>query len=200
MPLRTVFRLVSLTAALLPAATPSLATQPAAPDAAASASALVFADASYVHRWSKAGQNEYTPPSQTDLDHWDDMVTVLVYDQVTTEDALALTASRILSNYKRDGKILRTKVTPGTGQHKAEYLIVGVLPGGGIYETVFTRVVMTGDVGQALIYAHRFYGDKRAAEATADWLVANGQRIEDALTAWQDAPSPAALRTLPQAP
>ena len=201
---RLALRLASLAAALALVATAPLAAPPssAAPtDAGTPPTTIDFAGMPYLHRWSKAGQNEFTPAAQTDLDHWTDMVTLLVYDKVATEDQLANIAGRLLAAYKKDGAVIRAVVLHATPERKAEYLIVGVLAGGGSNEIVFTRLVMTSEAGEALMYAHRLYGEKATvALGTADWLKANGPATEQALTTWQDGPSVSALRTLPQAP
>ena len=202
--MRSAIRLASLAGALLALVPASFAAEAASPAAseAESATQLRFDGTIFVHRWSKSGTNEFTPPSQTDLDHWDDMVTLLVYDRFTTPEQLGQAAVQLVANYKRDGLVLRTRFIAATPDRPAEYFIAGILPGGGIDEIVFTRLVMTDGVGAARIVAHRLYGsDKRAlAEGSADWLQANGARTEAALLDWHDLPSVAALRTLPQAP
>jgi hypothetical protein len=44
-----------------------------------------FGGTDYVHRWSKNGQNEFTPPNDKDLDRWRDMVTINVNEACETE-------------------------------------------------------------------------------------------------------------------
>src|SRR4026209_341780 len=65
-----------------------------------------FRGTAFVHRWSKDGQNEFTPGSDSDLAKWRDMITVNVPESVANGDQLAELANRILTNYQRRGKIL----------------------------------------------------------------------------------------------
>jgi hypothetical protein len=58
------------------AATNQPATSPA------KAETLAFGGTTYVHRWSKNGQNEYTPTNDKDLSRWNDMVTINVHESV----------------------------------------------------------------------------------------------------------------------
>ena len=54
---------------------------------------LTFGDREYVHRWSKDGQHEFTPPSEPDLKKWQHMVTVNIHDKVRNGDQLAQLAN-----------------------------------------------------------------------------------------------------------
>jgi hypothetical protein len=38
---------------------------------------LELAGVAYEHRWSQAGQNEFTPAGQEDLERWRDMLTLV---------------------------------------------------------------------------------------------------------------------------
>jgi hypothetical protein len=58
----------------------------------------------YVHRWSKNGQNEYTPENDRDLARWHDMVTINVHEAVKNGDQLADLANRVLGNYQSHGR------------------------------------------------------------------------------------------------
>src|SRR4051812_29731045 len=71
-------------------------------------STLTFGGVEYLHRWSKAGQNEFTPASDSDLARWHDMITIDVHDAVRNGDQLAEVANRVLGNYQSHGKIVRT--------------------------------------------------------------------------------------------
>jgi hypothetical protein len=42
------------------------------------AKTLSFRGVDYLHRWSKDGQNEFTPKGQEDLNKWQDMITINV--------------------------------------------------------------------------------------------------------------------------
>ena len=57
--------------------------------AQANATTLTFGGTVYLHRWSKNGQNEFTPPNDKDLDRWRDMVTINVNEAVRNGDQLA---------------------------------------------------------------------------------------------------------------
>lgn len=159
---------------------------------------LEFRGTGYVHRWSKAGQNEFTPAADTDLAKWNDMVTLNVHEDVKSGEQLAVIANKILGNYQNRGKIMKTDSKPRTAAREAEHLIVGVLGNPAFLEAAFVRCVMVNGVGYAAVYSHRVYGAK-AGPAMGAWLAANGQQVEGALLAWQNMPAPAALRALPRA-
>jgi hypothetical protein len=159
---------------------------------------LQFRGTSYVHRWSKAGQNEFTPPADTDLAKWNDMVTVNVHESVKTGEQLAGVANAIVANYQRRGKILKTDSKPRTAAREAEHLIVGVLGDPAFLEAAFVRCVMVNGVGYAAVYSHRVYGAK-AGPAMSEWLKVNGPQVEAALMSWAKLPPAAELRSLPQA-
>ena len=161
------------------------------------ATTLTFGGTKYVHRWSKNGQNEYTPPSDPDLDRWRDMVTINVNDGVRDGDQLAAMANSILANYQKHGKIVRTDSKPRTPQRPAEHLIVALLGNATLVEAAFARVMLIDGVGVVAVYSHRVYG-KDAARPLGDWLQGNGPAIEKTLMAWDKIPSPAALKQLPQ--
>ncbi|MFL9926657.1 hypothetical protein PQR62_20445 [Herbaspirillum lusitanum] len=63
---------------------------------AASANELSLDGVNYLHRWSKNGQNEFTPPAESDLSRWTDMITLNVIDKVSDGEKLAELANRIL--------------------------------------------------------------------------------------------------------
>ncbi|HET7033362.1 MAG TPA: hypothetical protein VFJ48_09575 [Casimicrobiaceae bacterium] len=161
------------------------------------ATTLTFGGKTYVHRWSKDGQNEYTQPSETDLDRWRDMVTINVNESVRNGDQLAVMANSILANYQKHGKIVRTDSKPRTPQRPAEHLIVALLGNATLLEAAFARIVLIDGVGVAAVYSHRVYG-KDAAAPIGDWLQTNGPTIEETLMTWDKIPSPAALKQLPQ--
>ena len=191
-------RLAQLACALALAATSPLA----APEAAAatpSPTLLDFAGVPYLHRWSQAGQNEYTPLAQSDLAKWHDMVTIQVYDAVTTPDQLADVANSVLVAYQKSGIVIRTNSLRATPGHPAQHMIVAVLSGKGLREMVFTRFVLTPEAGEAIVYSHRVYGMAPDA-AASEWLKANDIPLEKAMMMWSELPSVAALRTLPQTP
>ena len=165
---------------------------------AAAPMTLQFRGADYVHRWSKAGQNEFTPAAEPDLTKWRDMVTVNVHESVKSGEQLAGIANQIVGNYQRRGKIVKTDSKPRTAAKEAEHLIVGVLGDPAFLEAAFVRCVMVNGVGYAAVYSHRVYGAK-AGPAMGEWLAANGAAVEAALMNWQKLPAAADLRALPQA-
>lgn len=158
---------------------------------------LQFGGRDFVHRWSKNNQNEFTPPPETDLTKWQDMVTLDLHPTVHNGDQLAELANRVLGNYQSHGKIVRTASKPRTAQAEAEHLIVAVLQAPGVLEAAFARVVLVDGTGYVVVYSHRIYGAS-AGNAMSDWLKSEGPRAESALMTWDKIPKPAAVRALPQ--
>jgi hypothetical protein len=178
------------------AATPE---SPAAAAPVAAAPLFQFAGTPFVHRWSHAGQHEFTPPAQPDLDHWQDMVTVQLYDKVRNADELAFVADSVLLAYRKSGRVVRSASTTAVPDLPAEHMVVAVLHDKGLREMVFARFRLTPDGGQALVYSHRVYGLNPDDEA-GKWFRANDPAIAQAMMAWTDIPSVTALRALPQSP
>jgi hypothetical protein len=164
----------------------------------AKAVAINFRGMDYVHRWSREGQNEFTPESDADLARWHDMVTINVPPNVGNGDQLAELANRVLTSYQNHGKILRTDSKPRTPQRTAEHVIVAVLGNPAFLEAAFARFLLVDGKGLVVVYSHRIYG-QNAGPAMSEWLRANGATSETALMEWRGYPSAAALRTLPQA-
>jgi hypothetical protein len=198
-PLLPVLLAAVLAGALLAAsqATPA----PAAASAAAAGAPLFrFAGKPFVHRWSKGGQHEFTPPAQPDLSAWQDMVTLQVYDKVTNPDELALVTDGVLVAYQKAGLVLRSSAFQATPGLPAEHVVVALLQDKGVREMVFARFRLALDGGgEAIVYSHRVYGTQ-PDEAADAWFRANGAATEQAMRAWTDIPSVAALRALPQSP
>jgi hypothetical protein len=164
---------------------------------AASANELSLDGVNYLHRWSKNGQNEFTPPAESDLSRWTDMITLNVIDKVSDGEKLAELANRILGTYQAAGKILRTNSLPRTQTRSAEHFIGAVLGSQEFLEAVFARVVLIDGTGLVIVHSHRIYGQKVGPEM-ADWLRKNGPRSEQVLMDWSDMPGPVELRKLPQ--
>jgi threonine dehydrogenase-like Zn-dependent dehydrogenase len=158
---------------------------------------LNFRGSDFVHRWSKDGQNEFTPRSDSDLATWRDMITVNVHESVANGDQLAELANRILTNFQRRGKILRTDSKPRTVGRPAEHLIVAVLGDPNFLEAAFARCALVNGVGLVTVYSHRVYG-QAAGPATSEWLKINGSQVEKTLMDWEQLPSAASLKRLPQ--
>ncbi len=158
---------------------------------------LSFRGVDYLHRWSQNGQNEFTPPSDIDLTKWRDMVTINVHETVGNGNQLAEVANKVLTNYQRHGKILRTDSKPRTETSPAEHLAVAILGNPAFLEAAFARFVLSDGVGFVVVYSHRVYG-YRAGPEMSEWLKANGPDVERALMVWDKVPALASLRQLPQ--
>jgi hypothetical protein len=175
----------------------ALAKEPARP-AQAAAQKLNFSGVEYVHRWSKNGQNEFTPSAQSDLKTWRDMVTVNVNERVATGDQLAALANGVVGNYGKAGEIVRTDSKPRTQTAEAEHFIAAMLHAPGLTEAVFARVMLVEGKGAVVVYSHRAYGE-HSDEVIGGWMDRNGEATERALMAWTGMPTIAKLRALPQA-
>ena len=177
------------------------AASPPSPKAAASRDTggmtLSYGDVDYLHRWSKDGQNEYTSKSDPDLAAWRDMVTVNVFETVTTGEQLAELANRVVGNYQASGKILRTDSKPRTADRPAEHLLVAALGNPAFLEAAFARLLLKDGVGYVVVRSHRVYG-KAAGPAMSEWLQANGPQVEKTLMEWDQVPARDALKRLPQ--
>jgi hypothetical protein len=162
-----------------------------------SAMQITFNDSAFLHRWSKAGQNEFTQKDETDLNNWKQMVTIIVYPSVKDGEHLAATASNVVENYKAHGKIIKTDSKPRTPEKPAEHLAVAVLGTPKFLEAVFARFVLVDGTGIAVIYSHRIYGTA-AGPQMSTWLHDTGPVIEKSLMAWDKIPKIADLEKLPQ--
>ncbi len=169
----------------------------AGPPRPAAGMTLRFDGVDYLHRWSKDGQNEFTPKSDPDLAKWSDMVTINVFEAVRTGEQLAEVANKVLGNYQARGKVLRTDSKPRTADRPAEHLIVAALGDPAFLEAAFARLLLVEGSGYVVVRSHRIYG-KAAGPAMSDWLKANGPNVERALMDWNQLPSPNALKRLPQ--
>jgi hypothetical protein len=179
----------------LPAASPPSEKATASRDAGGKT--LRFGDVDYLHRWSKDGQNEFTPKSDPDLATWRDMVTVNVFETVTTGEQLAELANRVLGNYQASGKILRTDSKPRTADRPAEHLLVAALGNPAFLEAAFARLLLKDGVGYVVVRSHRVYG-KTTGPAMSEWLQANGPQVEKTLMDWNQFPARDELKRLPQ--
>ena len=160
------------------------------------ATTLRFNGVDYVYRWAKAGQYEFLPPNDSDLSKWSDMVTINLHETATTGEKLAEIANKVLANYQRAGKIVRTDSKPKTATASAEHLIVAVLGSPDFLEAAFARLMLVDGAGVIAVYSHRIYG-KAASPAMSDWLKSNGPKIEAALKTWDRLPASTALKKLP---
>jgi hypothetical protein len=153
----------------------------------------------YLHRWSKAGQNEFTPKGQEDLDHWTDMVTIDVHEAVLNGDQLKTLADQVLESYGASGKVLGADQKPATKDAPAEYFAAAVLGPADAPEATFARFLLREGRGVVVIYAHRVSGPKAETEM-GTWLKNHGSEMDKTLRGWEAIPSLARLRGLPQSP
>lgn len=178
--------LAALTAPALPAWAQQAATM-----------TLPFRGASFVHRWSREDQHEFTPRDDTDLKSWRDMITLNAHAQTASGEQLADVANTVLSNYRQHGKILQTRSTPRDAQRPAEHLIVAVLGTPQLLEASFARCLLHEGIGFIVVVAHRVYG-KGAGPEMSQWLSAHGAQTEQALMGWGRLPSTSTLKRLPR--
>jgi hypothetical protein len=150
---------------------------------------LMFGDVTYVHRWSNAGQHEFTPLGQEDIERWSDMVTIQRYLGVKDDEGLKSMANAVVDSYRRSGAtVLRNDSVPPTGKNPAEHLIVLLLPAPGITEAIFARFKMDRGIGASVTYSHRVYGQKVEGQMSA-WLEARLSSTEKSLKGLQQIPS-----------
>jgi hypothetical protein len=180
------------------AAGPLALALPRAARASSPALKFAFAGTEWLHRWSKGGQNEFTPKGQEDLARWRDMVSVNLHESVRSGEQLADLANRVLGNYRANGRILRTDSKPRTPQREAEHLVVAAFVTPKLGEAAFARIALVGGSGCVVVRSYRVYGEQ-AGPPLSEWLRANGPAVERELMAWDAIPAPAALRRLPQA-
>ena len=166
---------------------------------ASSAESITFRGVDYEHRWSKAGQNEFTPRGQEDLSSWRDMITLNLYEGIADGESLAGMANVVLGRYQLAGKIIYADSRPATPDSPAEHLIVALLGDPAYMEAVFARFMLIDGAGVAIFYCRREYGASASvAQAIGQWLQDDGQKVENALMALDEFPTPAALKALPQ--
>lgn len=158
---------------------------------------LVFQGDEYQHRWSKRGQNEFTPHGQEDFAQWRNMLTINVRENVTTADQLATVANKTLGFYQDNGYVLRADAKPSVANRAAEYFMSGVFVQPAFVEAAFSRLLLRDGVGLVVVYSQRFYGEN-AQEDMLAWVEENGMQTEDDLMSWQALPSLKALSNLPQ--
>lgn len=159
---------------------------------------LDFNGVVYQHRWSRAGQHEFTPEGQGDLAAWRDMLTINLHEQATSPEELAVIASRILDLYGNYGRVLRTDlVLPDGDEEGAEYFVAAVMGDPAFLEAVFARMMLHDEVAHIVVYSHRLYGTDVGAQMS-EWLQGNGPQMEETLMAWDELPGAAVLRALPQ--
>lgn len=157
-----------------------------------------FNGSDYFHRWSKNGQNEFTPQGEEDLKAWKSMLTVIVYDGARTGDDLAGVANRVLEAYRTRGRVVKTDSKPRTRDREAEHFAAVVLGDPEFLEAAFARFLLFEQTGMVVVFSKRIYG-RRVGDDMSAWLVKNGPAIEEALMSWKGIPSLTVLRALPPA-
>lgn len=152
------------------------------------ATTLSFNGSEFFHRWSQAGQHEFTPKGDEDLKAWKEMVTINVHDRARTGEALASVANQVVGNYKANGNIMRTLSKPRTDTSEAEHFVVAVLQAPNIFEVAFARFLLFEGRAVVAVYSRRFYGDDAQAAMTT-WFKANAIPIEKTLLSWSGIPA-----------
>jgi hypothetical protein len=140
----------------------------------ADAAKLTFNGVDYVYRWGKAGQFEFLPPHDSDLAKWQDMVTINLHESATTGEHVAELANKVVANYQRAGKVMRTDSKPGTPNRPAEHLIVAVFGNPDFLEAAFARMVRS--TASVSWWLSTRTGSTAGRPAMTDWLKANGPR------------------------
>lgn len=151
----------------------------------------------YHHRWSKQGQNEFTPKGQTNLAEWHTMLSINVHKQIVSAEQLAAIANNILALYQENGHILRADSKPRTANSPAEHFMAAVFVQPTFVETAYARLMLRDGVGVVVVYSQRFYGEN-AQDKVVKWIEASGKQVEDNLMSWENIPTVKALNTLPQ--
>lgn len=157
--------------------------------------AIPFQGQNYYYRWSQDGQYEFTPAGQEDLQRWQDMLTVNVFNDVTDGEQLAVLANNVLSYYRQQGKVVLTDSLPRTDSREAEHTMVAVLGNKELLESNFCRVMLHQGSAIAIVYSYRIYGEQ-VGNAMSEWLAAEGATQHQALMALNDIPQPSRLAAL----
>ena len=148
-----------------------------------------FAGQEYFYRWSNDVLFEFTPHGQSDLDHWTDMVSMIVYRNATDASGLLNVAKTVLGTYKQNhGVVIGTRSTLSTPTKPAEYYMCVVLGNSNLMESVFQRFVLIQGLGYALFYSHRIYGQKVGDQMSA-WGKENGPSTEKLLMSYDPIPT-----------
>jgi hypothetical protein len=157
--------------------------------AAPGEAAISFAGVKYLYRWSNNVLFEFTPRGQNDLDHWIDMVSIVVYRNATDANGLLNVASTVLETNKQNhGVVLSTNSTTATPTKPVEYYICAALGTPNLLESVFQRYVLIEGVGYGMLYSHRIYGQK-VGDQMSPWLKENGPSMEKSLMSYEPIPT-----------
>jgi hypothetical protein len=148
-----------------------------------------FAGQQYFYRWSSNITFQFTPRGESDLSHWTDLVSIVVYRNVTNAKGLVAVAKTVLGTQAQNkGVVLVTRSTPATPEKPAEHYMSVVLTGPSAMESEFQRFVLIQGVGYAVAYSHRIYGLK-VGDLMSPWLDQNGTAIEKSLMSFEPIPT-----------
>jgi hypothetical protein len=150
----------------------------------------VFDGVNYLFRRGDAVQSEFTPAGQEDLDHWTDMMAIVLNRTVQTDAGLADLAKRLLTNYESGhAVVLATRFKAHTPYGPAEHFIAVAFPDAKQTEIAFARVKLVDGFACVFVYSHREYGEGITNRVSA-WLRTRGFHVEESLMAWDTFPSP----------
>jgi hypothetical protein len=160
----------------------------------------VFDGVSYVFRRGDAVQSEFTPAGQEDLDHWRDMIAVILNRSVKTDEGLADLAERLLANYESGhGIVLATEFKPHTVYGPAEHFIAVAFPEATQTEIACARVKLVDGIACVFVYSHREYGAPSRDRVPA-WLNSTAPHVQQALMSWSAFPRPSEFLPVAAAP
>lgn len=144
----------------------------------ASQTTLQFGDKHFVLRWSSENRLEFLPHSEVDQKNWSEMLTLVYVPTAIEATDLEWVRNNILSHYQGLGTVHRSEQV----EHAAddEHLIVAEIKRGEIIEVIFTRLLMYGDQGLAVVFSHRFYGAEQFDVMDA-WFDVNNEGVEATL-------------------
>jgi hypothetical protein len=156
---------------------------------AAGKAGFSFLGQQYFYRWSSNITFQFTPRGQSDLAHWTDLVSIVVYRNVTNAKGLVAVAKSVLGTQAQNkGVVLVTRSTPATPDKPAEHYLSVVLSDPTAMESEFQRFVLIQGVGYAVAYSHRIYGLK-VGDQMSPWLDQNGASIEKSLMSFEPIPT-----------
>ena len=160
---------------------------------------FTFDRQNYVNRWSKSGQNEFTPTSEKDLNKWNDMMTVSIFKHLTNLQGVKAASVATQGLYKSAGVLLDTTNRKKADQSE-DYLLVGLIedPNKAYTEIAFTRFMLVKGHGQSIVYSHRIYHSGPDKAVVDSWLATHKATMTDQLANWSDWPGEIALSKLPE--
>jgi len=159
---------------------------------------LKFDGVEYVHRTtSKSGRSDFTPASEPGPDSWRDRVTIIVRENVTSNDQLSGIAGNLFETVTDLGEVVRTDSVANPQTHTTDHFFAAKFQGKGFTQAAFARLALVEGKGMVIVYSHRSYGE-HSEETSTGWMDRNGETIEGKLMSWTGMPKLAQLRALPQ--